>query len=642
MDLKAKIEAKQSTNDNTVPVSPLDELRRNARAAQNKETSEKKPKKFIKYILLSFASLLLVTALLLYIPQFFVSDEQETSEFDEWDFDALAARQRYISDNPDMDFDGDGVTNYRELEQNTNVYFKDSDFDGVSDMKDIEPNVYGEMVYDALISQGHSVKSAFKMNDVVMWADDKDSFIKGGVLKTVSGGYHFNNFVGWANFPSEGTAYKYIDGVHTKLEYRETENAWYIDEDCDVYLIKDEPELVYKYECFGKNGYVYDAWGRFLNTVLPEKGFITCRELWLADTFISIQETKTTKRRTLDESQITAERFAFNNNNLLDLMTVYQFIDKDISVFASIVDPEYGEMIVQIYGYNANGDLLISMDENGSGVLKINPIAAKTLSSDNNIIASEWFEFEGCGFDSKRGQTISFFATAGNTDDEFTGAENPSDKDNVSEDSSADSSEESSQPETSDDEPDSVILNPLNGTQVVDGKTYYYINGKKVTNAYIRVTNGTYETVESPSVTGAFYVDADGIKLTGLYTHENKYYIQTENGFVKEQFVRIDGEEYEISSPGNKNVYFFNINCTPITGWFTHNGKKYYASKDFKVLYNCFVKTENGSFRYLDYKGNICTNKLVTVDGVEILLDDNGLIINYQQVKSIVNKYARS
>ena len=635
MDLKEKLVRSHSG-------APFEKLHNNI------SHENKKPyKKIIKITSITLASILLSLTILIYVPQIFIVDDVEEAVFEKWNQASLAERQRYISDNPFNDFDKDGVSNSREIELKSGIYSVDTDLDGVIDMFDNAPTVFDETLYEAHTKANIDVGSAFMMNDVLLWADDKESLVKGGVSKTLSGGYHFNNFKGWAKFPQKGIAYKYENGVHTKLKHKEKEDAWYIDGNYNVYCITEEPKMVYSYSFFGKQDYLYGSWGAFVNKILPSQGPISCKSMWLSDTFQSFSKDVTAKYTNFSEKQLIPERFAANNNTMSDLMSIYLSIQEGNAVFASIMDDELGEALVTIYGYTADGNLLISdISGEAHGTLYINPICAKTLE-DGIITSREWFEFEGFGFNSKNGQTISLFGVASEITDSTNDEVSNETSENETSDSSADvsdnSSEDTSMDVSGDDEPDVVIKNPVNGTQTIDGKTYYYIDGKKVTNKFVREDEEGNFILTGLPAPGAFYINEDGLKLTGAIEWNGTTILYLDEKFIKSAFVRYHDGEYTISSPGKSNVYYYSIDCVPLKGWFKHNGKDYYASeKTSYVLYNCFVNDAQGRLKYLDNTGQICKNKLIEIDGMEILIDRNGNIINYAEAKDVISKYTRS
>lgn len=600
--------------------------------AQNKL---KKRKKIIILVSLSLLLVLLIGMIcIVYLPQLFLSDAVPNEYIVTPNAEALVMRKKYIEDNFDADFDGDGLNNGDELEKGTSVYNPDSDGDGVYDGNDKTPLSKDDDLYYVLTEDGSSINSPYQMDDVIMWADDKSSFLHGGVIKTVSGGYHFSDFSGWVRFASvydKYTAYIYENGVHSSLKYDVNKQAWYIPGTCDVIFTDDEPGIVYYVECFGSGKYYKNTVGAILNFLLPEKGYITSREMWLDDTFINVDTNYITSNQNIKIDLSDPSRFASNDTSLETLMSIYYAIDNDSAVAASIVDEKDGEAIVIIYGYTISGDLLVRSQDGKKDILSINPIAAKILGPSGSVIQSERFEFEGCGFSSRDGDTICFFAGAVNSEKEPIDISNSIDetqKDNVN-------SEENNSSDISD-------AIPENGIYENNGQIYYYINGLPAVDRFIRqAETGLFEycTVDNA---GAFYVDENGQKIEGLIDFEGTTYCYANDGFVIDSFFEINNDGYIFTSVPGRESRYCDENGVLAKGWFVKNGSTYYASmENFFVLKNCFVKNESGAFRYLGSDGKMQKNKLVELDGREILIDGKGNIINYDYVKNIISKHTR-
>lgn len=112
---------------------------------------------------------------------------------------AIQTSQEYLKNNPDMDFDGDGLTNVQEAGHNTNPYKKDSDGDGVMDYAELFVTKTSPLRYDntmqatiqeALFSSGEKVNSPYKIYDVIVWPDQLEHRASGGMIRTVYG-YRF-------------------------------------------------------------------------------------------------------------------------------------------------------------------------------------------------------------------------------------------------------------------------------------------------------------------------------------------------------------------------------------------------------------------------------------------------------------------
>lgn len=324
---------------------------------------------------------------------------------------AWSALQSYLAAHPDEDFDGDGLTNAEELTSKTDPYFQDSDFDGVMDKQDTKPMSKGNAVLNTMKASGEDIDTPVAMNGVILWPDDNKSWARGGVIK-VQTGYQFTNYKGWAKFQTGGIAYQYVDGRHTPLSYRKDIDAYYIEQDCLVVLEKTEKEMTYLISFFGHHSYMRGKLGKFLASALPDRGWITGRAMWLDDTFIDVGVNTKLPCVPLDITTEDESRFAFYSSDLMDLSNTYAWIDAGYYVFASLISEDMGEMIVAVYGYTYDGNLLVMNPATGSSksVLIITAHCGRCLTPDNKVSQFSYFAFRGCGYSSADGDMISFFS----------------------------------------------------------------------------------------------------------------------------------------------------------------------------------------------------------------------------------------
>ena len=428
MTLKEKLEKKQealnSGNNHLHNSTPMHKAQITPQSSfefnLNRGIKTTRTKKKGKIVLILTASLLVVLLGIVYIPQFFVSnDDNENQYVVTPDESKISIRNDYIKRCGDLDFDEDGLSNSVELSNKTDVYNVDSDRDGVLDCDDGNPTSEGEDLYNALLASGINMSSACQIKDVIMWADDEYSFAHGGAIAMPDGSYRFSNFNGWVKFNKGKYAYKYENGCHTLLNHNENANAWQVSDGDVVFLTDEKPEEVRLFKLFGLEFFTSENWlSDIFLMILPENGWVTCNKMWLEDTFINIHEYVINHPENVEYDVEDYCRFDANDNNLNNVSTVYKQIDQGITVLASLFSSEKGESVVAVYGYTSSGDLLVCdpNDTTNVGLIAIFPSCVKTLNSNNEISEREYYEFKGAGFDSSNGDTINFFSHSGEKD----------------------------------------------------------------------------------------------------------------------------------------------------------------------------------------------------------------------------------
>lgn len=358
----------------------------------------------------------------LYIPGFFMSDEENPLIVQTEITTSTALKNTTLRDYPNDDFDGDGISNSDEVNvYGTNPWMIDTDRDGASDAYEIRLANTDPSTADELLSQmqknidaetGDNMSTPYRCNNVLLWADNYQSKAYGGVIQTTTG-YHFDKFTGHAQFMEGGYAYKYENGVHTLLNYRENENAWEITGSYDVELYTDKLVEYVEINLFGLK---YHPQKNFLTTVLdfilPQKGFITARCLTNLDidtraggVYANIQAI------TYDPAD--GFRFTKNDTALTNLAYIRSCIEADQCVLVSLYSTSIGEYIGLVYGYDFYGNLLIADKDTLSpiGKLYITEKAVRIVDGSGQLTSIGCFDFKGLGFDSIDGARISFFAT---------------------------------------------------------------------------------------------------------------------------------------------------------------------------------------------------------------------------------------
>jgi len=369
-------------------------------------------------ITISCFALLLLS---IYLPPYLL-DAPDTSFHASVDLTASADRQAmedaqtYLRNNPDADFDGDGLTNEAEVSANTGVYLPDNDGDGTSDYAELyltETNPCNpddsalNFVINADAKTGNAVNTPFKVNDVVLWADDYSSKARGSVLQLADGSYVFYRFQGWVQFPVGKYAYKVVEGSQVALETNSS-GYFYIDtpELLNVRVYDSQPTPCHLLTLPGNRYTLPDNFfTRALSFLLPSQGFglITCRPALENDFDGTWNETATANASIqYQASELKQERFSKNQLTLTDLASIFHQIDNGNTVILSLMSHEWGESLVEVYGYTNKNNLLVCDPSTGEqlGVINITAYSERLLNESGTIQEYEHFSFSGCGYSS--------------------------------------------------------------------------------------------------------------------------------------------------------------------------------------------------------------------------------------------------
>lgn len=149
--------------------------------------------------------------------------------------------------------------------------------------------------------------------------------------------------------------------------------------------------------------------------------------------------------------------------------------------------------------------------------------------------------------------------------------------------------------------------NVLSGWQTINGKTYYYENGKPVTG--------------TPIIDGnKYWFDPDGVQRTGwLYLLNWKMYFDPETGIAKTGFAEIEGKTYLFNSSGVMQNYA----GTPII-----DGKKYWFSLDNASLKTGWLYLGNWKM-YFDPVTYAAKTGIAEINGKHYLFNEDGVMQNY-------------
>lgn len=373
-------------------------------------------KKIIKYSAIGGSVAVVLGAI--YIPQFFIKDIENSVDI-KFNVGAVTEYNTALKNASEEDWDKDGVINSIEQQKGLSVWNADSDGDGFSDYYELSNNLKAnekdqsltDMMKTVLKNKDERYDMAYKVNDVVLWADDIKSRTYGRVIRTPDGGYQFTNFKGYAQFPDGVYAYKIKNGKHVKLKYRKKENAYYIKGDELVYVYDSKPDMVNEITFFGKTFYASDNFfTKILSEIFPDKGVIiassrmasTDADNELAGSTIISNIGKTTYSENIN-------RFAANTNTLDDFVTLRSLIQNNQAVPVSFYSDEKGEYLAIVYGYTRNGNLILAdyYSKEYIGILNIG-YTAETLYDGSYITQKEIFTFNGFGLNSENGDRINF------------------------------------------------------------------------------------------------------------------------------------------------------------------------------------------------------------------------------------------
>lgn len=373
-----------------------------------------------KKIILTAIAVISVLSLI-YVPQFFVKNEYEAATDIIYDTDAIGTYREVIKNNPELDFDEDGVCNSVEIAKNLNLWNKDTDKDGVTDMAEQilktnpekKDNNLVKINEKLLTESDTSYDLAYRINGVTLWSNNIKSRTYGIVIRTVDDGYQFLNFDGYAEFPEGTYVYLYKNGIHIPLNNKKN-GAYRIKEDCLVYSLDEKLEMTNKFTFLGFNIYSSDnIITKILSYILPDKGFVTGTRMAKNDINADVQQSHSIMDFTQLSYSSKPERFTKNDNSLENMALLRQIINEKNPVAVSLFDDTKGEYIGIIYGYTESGDLLVCDKRTYTyvGKLKIT-MSAEVLFDGTELKQYEYYDFAGLGFDSKKGSRISFLHDA--------------------------------------------------------------------------------------------------------------------------------------------------------------------------------------------------------------------------------------
>lgn len=403
----------QILNDKREANKYSNEYRKYARIKREKSNKQKR-RKIIVISILVFMFLGFI-----YIPQFFIADELKDEPISvKLDSDSLRMVTQYAKDNPSLDFDKDGIVNSIESDKKINIFNWDCDGDYVLDGVEasfgtnplINDTTVKTYINEQLGASGQDYKTPFSDNGCILWASDLDSRVYGSITKTFNGNYRVSNFKGYIKFPDCKQAYKYENGIHSKLKYNKENDCYYVDGDYEI-VAGEELKMTNVLTLFNKTYYISDnIISNALSFILPDKGFITSKMLAKIDTDPADASSHIIADIQIESLKKEDKRFGKNDIDLSDLTKVKEIIDEGTPIYVSLLNPTKGEFIAVVYGYTENGNLLIcdAKDKKYIDTLVVKECSGNYLNKDGSFVKREWYEFSGLGFNSKDGDRISF------------------------------------------------------------------------------------------------------------------------------------------------------------------------------------------------------------------------------------------
>lgn len=367
-----------------------------------------------------------LTLVFIYVPQFVLKDTTEKQVSVKTNTSAIRISNNALRDNPSEDYDGDGIENSEETSLGTDPWNSDTDGDGITDYAEVHVTNTNPLQVDDLMTdmqekqdeqKNKRVGSPYKIGNVILWADDYASKAYGSVVECPDG-YRFCNFSGYAQFADSNAKYAYRlkNGVRTLLPYRSEENVWKVSKGDLVELHKKKLKEIVEFDFFFHPVYApKNTVTSIFAKVLPDKGFITATEKTKKDIEPDTRNAVITKIQKPAYSKTDSSRFTMNSNTLNDLLFVREAIkENDSCIAVSLFNKDRGEYIGIVYGYTADGSLLIADNKTLKpiGVLSITEKAKKIVDNTGSMVSSSYFDFDGFGFRSQNGDRISFFAAS--------------------------------------------------------------------------------------------------------------------------------------------------------------------------------------------------------------------------------------
>lgn len=336
------------------------------------------------------------------------------------DKDSISIANEFAKESGADDFDGDGLSNAQEEEQGTDPWNPDTDQDGVFDGAEVKRGTDPLKKEDTLLielktedkKKGKSHDTPFKVNGVIMWANNYKFKAYGGAVSTLSG-YRFHEFKGWVQFPRKYCYEVLPNGDHVELKKRKEGNIFYVRNDHEILNTNTKQTMVNKFTFFFlKSIYLKESTvANTLADILPKFGLLSGKRIFLSDTQPDAKKSTKAKIQQINVEDTEKLRFGALKNSLEDLSSVYAQIQKGGCVAVSMLSQRKGESIGIVYGYDKYGNLLVADPTTlkNAGKIYITVRAGKCINKEDKIVQRSWIDFDGFGFHYKEGDQINFF-----------------------------------------------------------------------------------------------------------------------------------------------------------------------------------------------------------------------------------------
>ena len=307
---------------------------------------------------------------------------------------------------PEEDFDSDKIVN----SQDEAPYDPDADRNGIID---------GDVTSSPISSQTKVSYDNIEFtvsNNLAGCAAFKD-------------GYAFSGYEGWVRITEQvGHPYIYHNSKWKEAEVRQNEDMLlvYIPGDCLLQFLDDAAAPTTVVTLFGHSfayaseesdtvtnvgfaKYIFDV---FFSIFLPQEngsgwGIGTVQQT--TDYHYALSQTDITAPAVLATYDMNStDRYTSYDNAVSVLENVYAMINNDHNVLCSL-QTEDGEYLGIVYGYDYLGNLYVADYQTGelAGIINITP-KAQIISSGDEYMQRNWYEFDGLGGSSVNGDRLVF------------------------------------------------------------------------------------------------------------------------------------------------------------------------------------------------------------------------------------------
>lgn len=384
------------------------EIGENAISGINGNPFKKKLSKKVKIIALVsiIASILLIPQLIFRIPALISSSNSEILL--QVDSSAKDKVTEYIKvQNGVDDWDKDGLPNSAD----ENPHDPDSDRNGIPDGAKSED----------FIKEGDIIS----YENVTFMAKNSSH----GVSKFMNY-YVFQNYKGWVKITDvTGIPYIHKSSGWTEAKYTREGSAYlvYIPKDCFIEFVSDDTFGVYCTDFLGNKvfaekearyvkdyGFFAPVLSVLYKTFLPatEPTDYSISSVWNSDTYHIIKQNNLSKaeaKKPNDENynMSVLKDYEFSYEKLEKL---YKNIDEKRTVLISIITKDGSEATCFAYAYDYLGNIYVcdAKTSKTAGMIKISP-KAQVYYKDGVKFMREWYEFEGLGFSTEKGDNLFIY-----------------------------------------------------------------------------------------------------------------------------------------------------------------------------------------------------------------------------------------